>query len=87
MKPFNNILNFDKLNILILVGGHDSPEFQRQSLAYYEKLKLKIPDTTSNSVKFYKSETDDHFTIIQNLAVESSNAYKSVHEILSNLVG
>jgi arylformamidase len=79
LQSFNNIVHFENLKTLVLVGGHDSPEFQRQSEEYFEKLKQR---TGGERTIFLKSETDDHFTIVQNLANESTELYKKVHEFL-----
>ena len=69
------------MNILVMVGEDDSPYFKRQSVMYYERLKLTFPNT-----EFWKSNTDDHFTIVQNMGMKSTSSAERVQEFLKTHV-
>ncbi|XP_021938426.1 kynurenine formamidase isoform X8 [Zootermopsis nevadensis] len=51
-----------KLRILVAVGDHDSPEFQRQSYEFAEKLRQH-----SQQVEYMTVAGVDHFDIVENL--------------------
>lgn len=65
------------LRILIIMGEHDSPEFQRQSTGYYELIKSQFP------TEFWVSEDDDHFSIVEKLMTPSSQPSKNLQEFLT----
>jgi hypothetical protein len=77
----NPEVNPTLVKILVIVGEYDSPEFQRQSLQYSEKLGKTFPATA-----FWKSGSDDHFTIVQNLNSESTPCAKRVQDFLKTCV-
>jgi len=74
-------MNKQQVHILVIVGAFDSPEFQRQSQQYFEKLRTAFPNTT-----FWKSETDDHFTLIENLVDEKAICSVKILEFLKKLI-
>ena len=69
------------MKIEIVMGAHDSPEFQRQSLSFYEQLKGVFK---MNNLDIFISLDDDHFTIVENLADESSDSGKHLKKFLQH---
>jgi len=64
LLPIANADGFRKnLHVMVWVGDIDSPEFQRQSREYADKLGLLF-----ENVEFWISKDDDHFTIVERLS-------------------
>ncbi|ODM96498.1 Kynurenine formamidase [Orchesella cincta] len=70
LQPTLDSKDFGKnLQILIWVGAIDSPEFQRQSKEYAEKLRPKF-----KNVELQIFDEDDHFTIVERLCETSESS-------------
>ncbi|XP_021946574.1 kynurenine formamidase isoform X2 [Folsomia candida] len=68
------------LKISVTVAKHDSPLFQQQSQEYYKLLRKAF-----SHFEFWKSDSDDHFTLIQNMAKSNTGAGKQFHQQVSAL--
>ena len=71
------------IRVLVAPAEHDSPEFVRQSEAFYRKLK-ESPSLSSKGtrVDYWSFPNDDHFTVTQNLQVESAESTRKLKEFL-----
>jgi len=70
------------LKVLFMHGTLDSPEFQKQSIAYSQVLK----NEPGVGVQSYESNNDDHFTIVQHLANSHSGSGKELNLFLQQFV-
>ena len=73
------------MKISFVVGKFDSDLFQQQSQDYYKLLKKSFQMT-----EFWKSDSDDHFTLILNMAkgdeTDSGKQFGSFVENIKNQV-
>eukprot|EP00924_Labyrinthula_sp_SR-Ha-C_P011280 snap_masked-scaffold_48-processed-gene-1.97-mRNA-1 protein AED:1.00 eAED:1.00 QI:0/0/0/0/1/1/2/0/278 len=67
-----------KTNQGFSIGRNDSPEFQRQSKEFHEKINNII------SSEFYCLQ-ENHFSIIESFSQKNSLQYKILHSLLSTL--
>jgi hypothetical protein len=69
--------------VSVTVGKYDSSLFQQQSKDYYKLLKK-----TFTHSEFWKSETDDHFSLVENMQKNNTEAGKQfehfVHQVSGN---
>ncbi|XP_069690926.1 kynurenine formamidase isoform X2 [Periplaneta americana] len=71
-------LSVRKLTILVAVAEFDSPEFQRQSQTFFEKLEQK-----STMLEFITVPGVDHFDIVENLHKEDFVLTKKITELIA----
>ncbi|KAJ4432081.1 hypothetical protein ANN_20695 [Periplaneta americana] len=71
-------LSVRKLKILVAVAEFDSPEFQRQSQTFFEKLEQK-----STMLEFITVPGVDHFDIVENLHKEDFVLTKKITELIA----
>ena len=50
----------------VVVGKHDSPEFQRQSLQFLQAVKSRVAQSEQSRVQYHVLE-EDHFSVIEKL--------------------